>query len=677
MIKISVLVLSLLLAPNLWAALPEVSCDGVSACREQATGLALLVLPRSFSHLYVDRELKQVVQENLPAFQPLFVFARELPADGQGDPLAEGRYQVAAAEQGPPLGWMAAGDLLEWRQALVAAFTHPGSGEEARQRVLMFPRLEDLEALVEDDERELASLKLYENIDAGDIPPQISSKEPEAFVDIGQDFYLLPVVDYRLLDLDGDELRLVRLASALPGERADPKRPDRLDNPDYRRQAAQQRPDPERIAALGVDLVFVMDMTRSMQPYLDRTKAAVAAIAEGIAKAGLAERLRFGLVGFRDDVEKAPDLEFTRRNFTPGLVDGAAFAKLLEQEAKAATVSSPGYSEEVFAGVEEGLDSAWRDNSIKVLVLVGDASGHPPDHPQSTTKKDAKVLRMAAQDRQIQIMAIQLLNPKFPEDQALAEAQFGEVSKERASGEPVLLQVRADAEEDYRQAVDRSVARLVKLIETAGTAYADGLPPEIEVEPNDDSNSIGAQADRAMQRLIRSAMVEYLGRDAKPPRDLLVWAADRDLTNPSIRSLEVRVLLTREQLSDLILALERILDAMREASISNLDFFDALQGLAAQSMKRPQDIARVDAVRQSGLVPSFIESLPYVSEVLALNRDSYASLTAEQRADLNQRLLAKLSQYRKINETVDGWTSLNPQAEAGHKVYPLQLDYLP
>ena len=111
--------------------------------------------------------------------------------------------------------------------------------------------------------------------------------------------------------------------------------------------------------------------------------------------------------------------------------------------------------------------------------------------------------------------------------------------------------------------------------------------------------------------------------------------------------------------------------------LTGRDFFDALQGLAAQSMKRPQDIARVDALRRSGLVPSFIESLPYASEVLALNRDSYASLTAEQRADLNQRLLAKLSQYRKINETVDGWTLLNSQDAAGSKVYPLQLDYLP
>jgi len=88
-------------------------------------------------------------------------------------------------------------------------------------------------------------------------------------------------------------------------------------------------------------------------------------------------------------------------------------------------------------------------------------------------------------------------------------------------------------------------------------------------------------------------------------------------------------------------------------------------------------LGRLDSLRQAGLVPRFIESLPYRSEVLALSRESYASLTAEQRATLQSRLTAKLSQYVKINETVDGWTTLNPQDAAGRQVYPLQLDYLP
>jgi len=668
-------ILFLLASLPAMAELPSVICEEGSACREQTTGLPLMVLPRSFSHVYQDRDLKEIAVENIPAFEPLYVLARELPEGAAGDLAERGRYRVSRTEQGPPLGWMAASDLLEWRQALTAAYTHPGSGEEARQRVLMFRRLEDLQALVDDDERELKALELYERIDRGDIPKRLLSKEPQAFVDIGRAFYLLPVVEFRLLDLDGDDLRLVRVASALPGERAPADQPDRLDNPDYLRRAQQGQPDEDRVKALRVDLVFVIDMTLSMQPYLDRTKDAIAAIARRIAEGNLSERIRFGLVGFRDDVAKAPALEYTRRNFTPELLDTDGFVKVLSEEAKAATVSSPGYSEEVFAGIEEALASSWRDNSLRFLVLVGDASGHPPDHPQSTTKKDAKVLRMAAQDLNVHILAIQLLNPRFPTDQPIAEAQFGQLSMVRGGSDSALLQVRTDAVEDYQRVVQSIAGRVADTVQQVRDQGASGLDLAGGGAPADDS--IASQADRAMQKVIRSAMVEYLGQDARPPRDLLGWAADRDLTNPSIRSLEVRVLLTRDQLSDLTLALERILAAMQEATMSNLEFFDALQGLAAQSMKRPEDLARLNSVRQAGLVPSFIESLPYHSEVLSLNRESYASLTADQRADLNQRLIAKLSQYRKINETVDGWTQLNPEAGSARQVYPLQLDYLP
>ncbi len=81
---------------------------------------------------------------------------------------------------------------------------------------LMFGNLE----VLEEDDREPRFLELYKRVDAGDIPGEILSKEPESFVDINNSFYLFPAVDYRELDQDSDELRLVRLATALPGERA-------------------------------------------------------------------------------------------------------------------------------------------------------------------------------------------------------------------------------------------------------------------------------------------------------------------------------------------------------------------------------------------------------------------------------------------------------------------------
>lgn len=79
----------------------------------------------------------------------------------------------------------------------------------------------------------------------------------------------------------------------------------------------------------------------------------------------------------------------------------------------------------------------------------------------------------------------------------------------------------------------------------------------------------------------------------------------------------------------------------------------------------------------TGLLPSFVRSLPYKSEVLSLSNDMYASMTAEQRSALESNLRAKLRQYQDINEQVDGWVSLNEADAETSKVYPMFLDYLP
>ncbi len=674
-VNIGTLVLLLSVFAPAQGGLPPLTCDGQHVCRETTTNQALMVLPRSFSHIYADPGFSVIAEDSVRPFLPLYVFAREGTNIIDASGAAQGRYLVAHTERGSPAGWMRAVDVLEWRQALTVAFTHPGSREEARQPVLMFRRLEELDALLQSGKPELQALAIYEQIAAGSVPERVLSKEPEAFVDITRNFYLLPVVDHRLRDLSGDDLRLVRLASAIPGDRAAGDKPDVLSNDAYRRIEKTVAPDPARIRNMGVDLVFVMDMTLSMQPYIDRTKAAMKSIALRIVEAGLEERIRFGLVGFRDDIRRAPDLEFTSRNFTPKLVDVHGFIQLLDKQARAARVSSPGYSEDVFAGIQTGLDSDWRDNSLRFMVLVGDASGHPPRHSQSTTGKNAEVLRMAAQDLNVHIMALHLRNPRHIGDHPVAEAQFSRLSQVRGESVSALVPVQTEQLEDFQEAVRRINSRIdesLRVVQIQGSGALDTLDA---VAVADDS--VAGQADSAMQKIMRTAMVEYLGRDAKPPRDLLVWAADRDLTNPVNRALEVRVLLTREQLSDLILALDRILAAMLEAKKGQMDFFDSLQSLAAQTMKRPKDIARADDLLRLGLAPGFIEGLPYRSEVLSLDQDSYASLTAEQRSGLFDRLTAKLNQYREINETVDGWADLSPQGGDGSRLYPLQLDYLP
>jgi serine/threonine-protein kinase PpkA len=648
--------------------LPEIACDGQSVCREPDTGLPARVLARAFSKAYKDKSADDaaVAVEAMPALTPLYVFARD--GIDLSDPAAPaGWYQVADSEGGPPLGWLQAKDAVEWRQALVVAYTHPGVGEEERKRVLMFEYVEDLQELTESDDRDTQAQGIYGMIDEGKVPAVIVSKEPERFVSITEKFYLLPIVDHRMTDIDGDEARYLRLAAAVPEKRG----PDTLAEEAYAEQAKQEA-DLEAAdkAAPDVDIVFVMDMTRSMQPYIDNTRKAVMELAGSlIAAEGLQERVRFGLVGYRDSVEQIPALEFTARNFTPELLSAQDFNALVESQAKATRIGSVDYAEEVYAGVEMAIDSSWRENSLRFLILVGDASAHPPGHKQSTTGKDAPVLKQALTDAHIHPYAVHLKDYRMGNDHPIAEGQFSTLAKVQGSEKIALRPVDIGAQPDYAafadavEGISGSLVTTLKGDESGGSGQTD--------KPAD-----GPVADPNAVALRQAALVEYLGRAAEPPKDILVWALDRDLTNPTIRSMEVRVLITKEQLSNLILALDGVMQAMAKQQQEQIKLFEALQSVASATMKNPDQIGQAGKLAETGLLPKFIEALPYRSEILSLTEDSYASLTADQRAALETSLLAKLEQYRDINES-DAWIKLNSADADAQKVFPLHLSYLP
>jgi hypothetical protein len=174
-----------------------------------------------------------------------------------------------------------------------------------------------------------------------------------------------------------------------------------------------------------------------------------------------------------------------------------------------------------------------------------------------------------------------------------------------------------------------------------------------------------------------AALVEYLGKEAEPPKDVVAWVIDRDLTDPSVPALEVRVLINREQLNDLVVGLDTVLKAVKRADVTQRRFFEALQAIAAQTEKDPERISKAQKLADAGLLPAFIQSLPYKSDILSLDNERFASLTAEERNTLEQRLNAKLQQYRDVNEQADGWVKLNETDPNTKMVYPLHLDALP
>ncbi|MFQ5913548.1 MAG: vWA domain-containing protein [Nitrospinota bacterium] len=655
----------------------DIECKQGDVCREKDTGLPLRVLPRPFSNVHASGGAgSQVAFENIPAFHPLYVFQRR-DIDFSSDPAEpKGWYQVGRSTQGAPLGWMRAADLLEWRQALIVAFTHLGEVEEARQPVLMFTKLAQIKELAQSEGVERKAVEIYRQLRRGEVPSGVISKEPETFADITQNFYMFPVIQFEELDLNGEDARFLRVAAAVRGERGS----DTLDKPEVRERLTKKEGIPREAAkVLGLDVVFVMDMTASMQPYMDRAKEAVAQLARRIAEkqmADLKEKIRFGLVGYRDDVAKIPALGFTSKNFTPELVEAEALVKILDTEAQAAIAGSKDYPEEVFAGVKMALESTrWNENTLKLIILVGDASSHPVGHEQNTTESDEFALRRTAKDLHIHPMALHLKDPRASRDHAGANQQFETLTRVAGTeGEYALAGIDISKPEDF----SKGVAMLARLVaDDLRKVRSGGQPPAGET-PGGEPGSPEEQVARAFRKVFNAALVEYIGKKtAAPPKDVVAWVIDRDLTDPTVRSLEVRVLINREQLSDLVVALDTVLKAVQKVDITQPKFFEALQAIAAQTSKEPERIAKAKTLADAGLIPAFVKSLPYKSEILSLDDERFGAMTGEQKIGLERRLRAKLTEYRNVHERVDGWVRLNETDPNTKAVYPLNLEALP
>ncbi|MFO7717114.1 MAG: vWA domain-containing protein [Desulfohalobium sp.] len=651
----------------------DVLCSPGDVCLEAETRLPLRVLPRPFSHIYerAVADPDNIALANVPAFHPLYVFAR--PDLDLSDPAAPGGwYQVGKSRPGPN-GWMQAKDVMEWRQALLVSYTHPGGLVEGRNPVLMFRDLEALQSVVDSFDMADQAQTLYTRIEQDDIPENIVSMEPQRFVDITKQFYILPILNWEETQIMGDDVRLLQLAAAVPQQRG----ADTLENEGYRSQAQTGRGTQQgaRLEDMQVDIVFAIDTTRSMQPFIDMTKEAVAKLVRNFSQ-DAAQRFRFGLVGYRDDVQAVPELGYAAQSFTPEFVDGGSLVQLLDTEFKATPVGSLDYAEEVFAGVDTALRSAWRENALRFVILIGDASAQPKGHAQNTTGKDAQDLRREADDAQVHILAIHLQDPRAAEDHPISIPQFAKLSQIRGSQDSALSEVNAFEQSEYQAVVDQIVTdindRLNTLLGTPERNAGGSDPDVLEAV-----NTALEQSREAVDRVWEAALVEYLGQAANPPKDIVAWAADRDLANPVDKALEVRVLVTRDQLSSLAQALDNVIQAFMRAEVTQMQFFEALQSVSGQAMKRPDDMGQAAALADTGLLPAFINTLPYTSDILSLNDAMFASMTAEQRSQLEWNILAKLEQYRTINEQVDAWFRLNETDPDRDMVYPLHLDYLP
>ncbi|MFT5812192.1 MAG: serine/threonine-protein kinase PpkA, partial [Rubritalea sp.] len=152
------------------------------------------VLSTPDARLYASPEKTASSSEILP-FSVLYVYQKK-----------QDWIKVGHGSFGDTAGWVKQAQAIIWNQALTVSFKDP----QNTQRVMLFESKEKLQALVEDYDKE-AYQSLYESAVKGDVGADfpVIAIQPEAHIDILQDFYLVPIKQHEDVYLGNEQARLL------------------------------------------------------------------------------------------------------------------------------------------------------------------------------------------------------------------------------------------------------------------------------------------------------------------------------------------------------------------------------------------------------------------------------------------------------------------------------------
>jgi len=570
--------------------------------------------------------------------------------------------EVGTDRYGSRAGWLPATDCIEWNHGLTAAFRDPAGYD----RVLLFKDSDSLRQLAGQSD-----LKAYQRLYAEALQGQLSADspvvaiQPPGYIDIREDFYLVPIHRYEDVYLGNEKARLLQVSS-VPLDGA---------SGSTGQAGARKR-------AYTAGLVFVIDSTLSMQPYIERTREAVNTIFDNLGEADLLGQVNFGLVAFRDSLSAAPGLDYLVRTYVD-LDEGSDAAGFLSrlQSLHDARVSSRDFTEDAFAGVKQAIESIdWTGHDARYIVLVTDAGARDASDPLSSTGLDTESLRQLAQQKGIAIFVLHLLTAATMPDQVADAAQYRRLTHFPGVGSLYYGVPTGDVEE-FGKVLDALAAQITEQVRLASQNRE--LPATV---PKSDNAQL-AELQARVAKLGYALRMRYLQKTAggQAPRVFDAWLLDRDFRDPARPTLDVRVLLTRDQLSDLNDVLTQVLEAAEEGLLSPQNFLSELQSLAATATRDPERLGATttttagagNSLADLGFMREYIEDLPYTGEVMGLSLDDWQSWSTQRQIAFLNRLEEKVGYYRALHDHTDLWVSLDGGPVSGDSVYPVELEQLP
>ncbi|ULB12089.1 VWA domain-containing protein (plasmid) [Cereibacter azotoformans] len=576
-----------------------------------------------------------------PAFQPLYVFARQ-----------EGWLQVGPSAHAAPAGWVESARVVEWKQNIVAAFTNPAD----RRRSLIFESPEKLRWMMEHEALQDLQPQLIEKADTGLLAPAdgVVSIEPANFVNIRDDLYLMPILDFseELHPLNYEPNLLMKVAS-VPLE-------DEL--------PAATREGPAGEFDAGV--VFVLDTTKSMGPFIERTQRALSRVVNDLNGTETGARINFGVVAFRDNTAAVPGLEYRTKLLTP-LARRFAQAPVLQSISEATNVaeaSSPGFNEDSLAGVEDAVDSIdWDQDGRdpfdgRYIILVTDAGPKDPRDPNARSQIGPAEIQRDAEGRGIVIMTLHLKTASGAGNHDYAAEQYRKLS--RFGQRQFYFPIEGGSEDEFEATVTTLVTALTDHVRAA-RGEASVLSPD--------------EAGEDLVELGRAMRLAWLGqREGTQAPDVIEgWVTEKAAERPQARAIEPRLLITKNEMATMAELLDNLL-RLAESTRGDADadsFFAQVQQVLAGMAQNPDMVVDASAGTLGGAL-EYLERLPYRSQLLQMDRETWAQ-SAMLRRPVIDGMRQKLTQYRKWLYDSSVWTALYEGAPDGETVFAMPFDVLP
>ena len=613
---------------------------------------------------------------DLPTFSVLYVF-EEASTDGQD------WLKVSPSLRESAQGWVIKEQTLDWSSMLVMKFAPKGK----RSDVLFFEDDTDLTDIVNSPVFAAEAQEIYEAVeherrrlrDDSSADPQWDRRlvaiEPAAAVTFENQPYLLPILDWREELFDGIiETTLLQVA-AVPANASQLQKGDRANRGVDLNDAALA----DDVFRVGV--VFVIDTTVSMAPFIERTYETVQAFYDTFQQMETSSFVSFGLVGFRDEFEGRPELEYTTRVFQPLDIDAPPQQVLSNmRQMREATAPTVEFKEDVFAGVIDALEfNDWTPFDARLIVLITDASARTGNDGRAKyIGNTAASVAELARNKNTAILPLHLLTPanQNNQDAATAETQFRALAETGDLSNNKYFALDATDGAGFSQELGqmtRGIARAILDInagEVPGQAQRD---TDVELEEVPQETITTAVATEIFRAQLESLAVAANGA---APNFLAGWTADKDLLDPNVDALEVSVFLTRNQLSSLDKQLAAILDAFRSGGDDPTAFFENLQTLAAQTATDPDVVRSDDSAAMREILPTFLQNLPYKSDVLQLDRAFWNSISVANRSEFIEQLTAKRKIYESIFNTTELWQDFGSN-DPLLQVTPVRLSTLP